>query len=301
MTTGDFAQRHGCEVGHRDFESPDYLPDDVREQAAIMMVESYEDFVEPPVSAALAVKEGMAWPHIPAYRRFAKTVRDSLPPSQENLGWYRFIMKMLSDSSNLDKQKFHRISPLPLTLCDWRLFYTVVECVCTEWRPAGTHIEESFATDFNYLLSSHRIPWMLQGGWVIPVADLEFAEDLKYVRQAEQLPNADIVTNPLVSLKNAFDALYRKQGGPDITGACNHAWGAWETARQASGGINKVKSTYPELWQAITAWKDRIHAGRHPGKKLGRLPTESETRFIVGLCVNAVRLLSSSPNSEDVA
>ena len=99
----------------------------------------------------------------------------------------------------------------------------------------------------------------------------------------------------------AVDALYRKQGGPDITGACNHAWGAWETAREAAGGINKVKTNYPELWQAMTAWKDRIHAGRHPGKKLGRLPTESETRFIVMLCVNAVRLLSPPLDSDDAA
>ena len=99
----------------------------------------------------------------------------------------------------------------------------------------------------------------------------------------------------------AVDAPYRKQGGPDITGACNHAWGAWETAREAAGGINKVKSTHPELWQAITAWQRLIHAGRHPGKKLGRLPTESETRFIVGLCVNAVRLLCPTCHSEDAA
>ncbi len=255
----------------------------------------------PPPTDALAASQGLAWPHIPAYRRFAKTVRDSLPPSRETLGWYQFVTQMLSDSSKLDKQKFRRISPQPLVLCDWRLFYTVVEYVCTEWRTAGTQVEESFATDFNYLLRSHRIPWTLQGGWVIPVADSEFTEDLEYVRQVDQVPNADIATNPLVSLKNAFDALYRKQGGPDITGACNHAWGAWEAAREAAGGINKVKSNYPELWQAMTAWQDRIQAGRHPGKKLGRLPTESETRFSVGLCVNAVRLSSSSHDNGDAA
>ena len=99
----------------------------------------------------------------------------------------------------------------------------------------------------------------------------------------------------------AVDALYRKQGGPDITGARNHAWGAWETARETAGGINKVKTNYPELWPAMTSWKDKIHAGRHPGKKLDRLPMESETRFIVMLCVNAVRLLSSPLDSEGAA
>lgn len=293
MTTSDFAQRHGYREEHPVFKSPDFLPDKVRVDGGEMIVNRFDD-----------LSDGM---------RFIGIVQDLLPPSDKLWEWrvnvpapqvvyeaYPFYrVEIPTDKRVYSNASEHLVQPL--RTCDWRLFYAVVEEVCAAWRRTGTDREVSFASDFNLLLRSYGIPWTLQGGWVIPVADSEFAEDLKYVRQAEQLPNTDIVTNPLVSLKNAFDALYRKQGGPDITGACNHAWGAWETARGSAGGINKVKSTYPELWQAITAWKNLIHAGRHPGKKLGRLPTELETRFIVGLCVNAVRLLYPTCRSEDAS
>ncbi len=305
MTTSDFAQRYGYEEEHWDFESADYLPNDVRTRVGVMVLESYEEFVEPPVSAALAVKEGLAWPHKPAYRRFAKTVRDSLPPSQENLGWYRFVMKMLSDSSHLDKQKFRRISPLPLTVCDWRLFYTVIECVCTEWRTAGTQVEESFATDFNYLLRSERIPWELHGGLVIPSADSELAEELKHAREVAHPPTADHVNDPHELIRDALAALYRKQGGPDLSAACVHAWGAWKAAASAASGFGArdgrtfkfVCDEYPSLGLTMKAWQKLAEEGRHP--ETGAPLTESETRFIVMLCVNAVRFLCSTCRGED--
>ena len=286
MTPDSFARRYGYQEDEIVFEKPDCLPDHIRKRAGLMIVgifvkqyQGQEEFVEI-VKRVLPRSHGL-W-------RWLDTIPAPIP-------YYDDTHRKYDYSGVLNHLVF------PLQDCDWRLFYTVVECVCTEWRTAGTQIEESFASDFNYLLRSYGIPWALQGGWVIPVVDSEFTEDLEYVRQVDQVPNADIATNPLVSLKNAFDALYRKQGGPDITGACNHAWGAWETAREAAGRVNKVKTNYPELWQAMTAWKDRIHAGRHPGKKLGRLPTESETRFIVMLCVNAVRLLSPPLDSDDAA
>ena len=291
MTTDDFARRHGYREEHPVFKSPDFLPDKVRVDGGEMIVNRLDD-----------LSDGM---------RFIDIVQDVLPPSDKLWEWRANVpaplvvyeaypayrVEIPTDKRSYRNAREHLVQPL--RNCDWRLFYTVVEEVCAAWRRAGTDKEVSFASEFNLLLRSYGIPWALQGGWVIPVADSEFTEDLEYVRQVDQVPNADIATNPLVSLKNAFDALYRKQGGSDITGACNHAWGAWETTREAAGGINKVKSTYPELWEAITAWQRLIHAGRHPGKKLGRLPTESETRFIVGLCVNAVRLLSSSHDSGD--
>ena len=286
MTTSDFAQRHGYEEEHRDFRSPDHLPDDVRKSVGYMILDQF---------ASLS-----RW-----QERFVDVVRKSLPGSRDLLEWYESIplSRHFPDGVpyDLDHEDVQLLLISPLRKCDWPYFYAVVENVLAEWDRTGSTRSAHFLPEFNWILSCHGIPWMLQGGWVIPVADSEFAEDLEYVRQVEQMPNADIATNPLVSLKNAFDALYRKQGGPDITGACNHAWGAWETARESAGGINKVKSTYPELWQAITAWKNLIHAGRHPGKKLGRLPTESETRFIVMLCVNAVRLLCPTCRSDDAA
>lgn len=307
MTTSDFARRHGYVGEDIVFEAEDYLPPSVREQAAVMMVDGYESFVKPPVDAALAANQGLAWPYIPAYRRFAKTVRDSLPPSRDTLGWYRFIMKMLSDSSNLDKQKFRRISPQPLVLCDWRLFYTVVECVCTEWRTAGTQVEASFATDFNYLLRSHRIPWELHGGWVIPVADAEFAEELKHAREVVHPPTAEHVNDPHELIRDALAALYRKQGGPDLSAACVHAWGAWKAAASAASGFGArdgrtfefVGDEYPALGSTMKAWKKLAEEGRHP--ETGAPLTESETRFIVMLCVNAVRFLCPTCRRDDAA
>jgi len=286
MTSDSFARRYGYQEDEIVFEKPDCLPDHIRKRAGLMIVgifvkqyQGQEEFVEI-VKRVLPRSHGL-W-------RWLDTIPAPIP-------YYDGTHRKSDYSGVLNHLVF------PLRDCDWRLFYTLVEKLWDELNQIVYPSAPDFAPEFNYLLSSHRIPWMLQGGWVIPVADSEFTEDLEYVRQVEQLPNADIATNPLVSLKNAFDALYRKQGGPDITGACNHAWGAWETARETAGGINKVKTNYPELWHSMTAWKDRIHAGRHPGKKLDRLPTESETRFIVGLCVNAVRLLSSPLDSGDAA
>ena len=307
MNGNGFAQRVGYREPPLDFEDPDYLPHDVREQAAVMMVDSFEKHMPPPPTDALAASEGLAWPHIPAYRRFAKTVRDSLPPSQETPGWYQFVTQMLSDPSNLDKQKFRRISPQPLVLCDWRLFYTVVECVCTEWRTAGTQVEEDFASDFNYLLRFRRIPWELHGGLVIPSADSELSEDLKYAREVAHRPVADHVKDPHELIRDALAALYRKQGGPDLSAACVHAWGAWKAAASAASGFGArdgrtfefVGDEYPALGSTMKAWQKLAEEGRHP--ETGAPLTESETRFIVMLCVNAVRFLCLTCRSDDAA
>lgn len=133
---------------------------------------------------------------------------------------------------------------------------------------------------------------------MVPADEYEFADELEYVGHAP--PDADM-SDPRVPLKKAFVALFRKQGRSDITSACLHAWSAWETAREAAGGVNDVEQAYPELWKSVSAWQKLIHAGRHFGKKQDRQPTEEEARFIVGLLTNAVRLVSTSAVNEDAS
>ena len=285
MATSGFAQRHGFQAERPVFEGRDYLPEKVRERAVEMMVERFESFAAETHVRKLAYKNG-PW-------LFVRVVRDSLPRTRELWDWYEDANQSIIGYTRVtnwrtDRPERRRLLR-PLKDCEWAWFYDVVENACAIWQRKGTRRGSSFAAELNLLLESHGVPWVLQRGLVIPADEYDFADELEYVGQVP--PVADM-SDPRVSLKKAFVALFRKQGGPDITSACLHAWSAWETARDAAGGVNDVQSAYPELWDAITAWQKLIHAGRHPGKKLGRLPTEGEARFIVGLLTNAVRLVS---------
>ena len=292
MTTSDFARRHGYEEAARVFENPDYLPEHIRRRAGLMILEHFGELSN-------------------AQGRFVQSVEMALGPSPELWEWADTIpapRKVLTETEDwftgkpkvsfeYDITSVHDHLVRPLKDCEWHAFYGVVENVCAEWDRTGATRERRFAPEFNKLLASFRIPWMLKSGLVIPADEYAFAADLEYLGQTTE--SAD-VSDPRVSLKKAFVALFRKQDGPDIAGACLHAWSAWETARELSGGIERVKRAYPEVWGAITALQKLIHAGRHPGKKLGRPPTEEEARFIVGLLTNAVQLLSD-PTATDEA
>ena len=289
MTMSNFAQRHGYQAEQGALQKRDYLPKDIRQQIGLMMVDRF-----------VSLSDGQLFVHI---------IQESLPPSSDLWKWYSTIpapqvipqriygVLVPSDEYDYSIARHHLV--IPLKDCHWQLFYTIIERIYSEWRRAQPDRAKSLAYDVNLLLRSYGIPWVLQSGWVIPADDHAFVDELKYVRQVGQSRNAEDLSDPLVSLRNAFDALYRKRGGPDITGACNHAWVAWETAREAAGGVEVVRRARPELWRSLTEWRDLIHAGRHPGKKLGRPPTEAETGFIVRLCANAVRLVSTSLGNDE--
>ena len=226
---------------------------------------------------------------------FAKVVSNTLPDSLTVLRWYDDIPKVLI-GDNDEKIRNHLIKPL--LDCEWHLFYEVVKNVCAVWANRNSRLECNFTPEFNKILRAHQIPWMLQSGLVVPADEYEFTDELEYL---ERVSAEGDVSDPRVSLKKAFAALFRKQGGPDITSACLHSWSAWETARESAGGVEHVRISYPELWESVTAWQKLIHAGRHPGKKLGRLPTEMDARFIVRLLTNAVRLVSESAATQDAS
>lgn len=285
MTTSNFAQRHGFHAERPVFAEREHLPEYVRERAGEMMLEHNQRFAAWAHKGKASYKVG-PW-------LFVQGVRASLPDTRDLWDWYEDANQSIIGYTRVtnwrtDRAELRRLLR-PLKRCEWGWFYTVVEnyygALERKWASRANH----FAAEINLLLASRGIPWILQGGLVVPADDYEFADELEYVGQAA--PDADM-SDPRVPLKKAFAALFRKQGGPDITSGCLHAWSAWETAREAAGGVNDVQSAYPELWDAITAWQELIHAGRHPGKKLGRLPTEGEARVIVGLLTNAVRLVS---------
>ena len=294
MGTSDFARRHGFSGERPVFKKRDYLPEDVRERAGKMMVDHLERFAAEVRGRERAYKDG-PW-------LFVQVVRDSLPRTRELWNWYEAARKSIDRYSRVtnrhtDRAMRHQLLR-PLKDCEWAWFYDIVENACTTWQRKGPRRGASFAAELNLLLESHGVPWILQSGLVIPADEYEFADELRYL---ERVSVADDVSDPRVQLKKAFVALFRKQGGPDITGACLHAWSAWETAREVAGGIERVKRSYPELWEAITAWQKLIHVGRHPGKNQDRLPTEGEARFIVGLLTNAVRLVSPSEVTDDTS
>lgn len=301
MTTDDFARRHGYREEHPVFKSPDFLPDKVRVDGGEMIVNRFDD-----------LSDGM---------RFIGIVQDLLPPSDKLWEWrvnvpapqvvyeaYPFYrVEIPTDKRVYSNASEHLVQPL--RTCDWRLFYAVVEEVCAAWRRAGTDREVSFASDFNLLLRSYGIPWTLQGGWVIPVADSEFAEDLKHAREVAHPPVADHVKDPHESIRDALASLYRKQGGPDNNTAVALARDAWRAVVGAVSGCNPeedskrafayIQTHYPELNDTMEPWKDLMNAARHSANLEQRLPTEGEARFIVILCVNAVRLLCPTCRSED--
>lgn len=284
MTTSDFARRHGFRPARKEFEKPEYLPANIRRRAGLMLLEHFGELSNAHGRFVQSVE--MALGNSPEMWEWAYTIPEPREVLTETEDWLTGKPKT---SVEYEFTSVHDHLVRPLEDCEWHAFYAVVENVCAEWVRTGATRERRFAPEFNKLLSSFRIPWMLKSGLVIPADEYAFAADLEYVGQ---MMHADDVSDPRVSLKKAFVALFRKQDGPDITGACLHAWSAWETARESSGGVERVKRTYPEAWGAITALQKLIHAGRHPGKKLGRPPTEQEARFIVGLLTNAVQLVS---------
>ena len=292
MTTEDFARRHGYERTAIAYGKHDYIPEWVRVDAGLMLVGNPEDHSD--------------------VKRFARAVLETLRSSPWLWDWFRTVQPIpkvrgrLEKGSSAERDRNEAVYRMldPIRDCDWRLFYAVVETVCERWRLAGTTREQSVAPEFNSLLRSHGIPWMLQGGLVIPVADAEFAEDLEYAREASSSSGLEHASNPHVLIRDALQAFYRKPDGPDISAACVHAWGAWKAAAGTASGFGArdkrsfdfVKEKYPRLYDTMAAWQELAEAGRHPESE--GFPTESETRFIVMLCVNAVRLLNSTRNNE---
>lgn len=291
MTTSDFARRHGYQETRQDLKPQSYLPNEVRGEGGMMMVRCFEE---------LAGGRNIGWKH------FIHVVDGKLPASPDQWEWYRSALDMSEEPRSYLRFREELIEPL--MDCDYRLFYSVVEAVCAELGPLFQQItgvsplpDDVFAGDFNRLLASYGISLRLQSGWVMPLSHSDAASELKYVRQLEALSNGDAMNDPGASLRQAFDALYRKDGGADINGACFHAWSAWETAKELAGGNSQVQTEFPELWAAVTAWQKLIQAGRHPAKarKIANRhpPTEAETHFIVCLLVNAVRLVDSTRDS----
>ena len=284
MTTSDFANRHGYQMAHEPFGSRSHLPLNVREAGVQLMLRYLTyDGINP----------------IAGQKGFVQAVRNALPMSPNLWKWYS------RERDRTDEAHFETVSLRePLLHCDYELYYVVVENVYKEleylwWDPGSLEVAPYLylTDDFNLLLRSHGVPWALQKGWVIPLDEAEFVDELNYVKQDGSLVNSDAASNPKVSLVKAFDAIYSKQAtGMDIAGACSHAWNAWETARKLAGGMDAVRSNYPELWSAITEWQKLIHAGRHPGKEIGPPPSEEQTKFIVRLLTNAVRLVN--PDSD---
>lgn len=289
MTKSDFAERHGFQAPRPDFEERDYLPEEVRKRAGEMLVKHLQYLAATTHGRNVAHKNGP--------RLFVVVVRETLDGTPGLWKWHESVHQRVGEYTKVANWSNNpwmcRNLLQPLMDCEWAWFYTVVENACKMLDSTRTGRVRSLASELNLLLKSQRIPWKLQSGLVIPADEYEFADELEYVTQYDASATAQEATDPRVTLKKAFAALFRKQGGPDIVSVCLHAWSAWETAREAAGGINLVQQTYPELWESITAWQRLIHAGRHPGKNLGRLPTEKEARFIVGLLTNAVRLVST--------
>ena len=297
MTTEDFARRHGYERTPIVYGKHDYIPEWVRVDAGLMLVGYPADRSD--------------------VKRFARAVLETLPPSPWLWDWFRTVEPIPIVRGRLEKgspaERDHNEAVYrmldPIRDCDWRLFYAVVETVCERWRLAGTTREQSVAPEFNSLLRSHRIPWELHGGLVIPAADAEFAENLKHAREVAHPPVADHVKDPHELIRDALAALYRKQSGPDNNAAVDKARDAWRAVAGAVSGCNPeedaknafayIGSYYPELNDTMKPWQDLMKAARHSSNLDQRLPTEAEARFIVMLCVNAVRFLCPTCRGED--
>ena len=299
MITDDFARRHGYQEPGIAYENPEHIPEWVRVDAGLMLVGDPEDHSN--------------------VKRFARAVLETFPPSPWVWDWFRTVQPIpkvngrLETGSSAERDHNEAVYRLlrPMRDCDWRLFYTVVEEVCAAWRRADTDREVSFASDFNLLLRSYGIPWTLQGGWVIPVADLEFAEELEHAREVTHPPIADHVKDPHELIRDALAALYRKQGGPNTDTAVAKARDAWRAVVGAVSGRNPEEDAkrafayigchYPELNDTMKPWQDLMKAARHSANLEQRLPTAAEARFIVMLCVNAVRFLCPTCRSDDTA
>ena len=296
MNGSDFAQRLGYQEAPLDFEAPDYLPEGIRRRAGMMFVGHFVGNYE-------------------LQPRFVQLVLNALPASPAMWEWFDnipgpdFNPLLPPGAYSYSEMSEHLVRPL--TSCDWRLFYTVVENVWAEWRHSTSTLEDDFSPEFNLLLRSHRIPWMLHGGLVIPSADSEFAEELKFAREVAHLPVADHMKDPHELIRDALAALYRKQGGPDNNTAVAKARDAWRAVVGAVSGCNPekdakrafahIKTHYPVLNDTMKPWNDLMNAARHSANLDQRLPTEAEARFIVMLCVNAVRFLCPTCRNEGAA
>ena len=299
MTTEDFARRHGYERTAIVYGKHDDIPEWVRVDAGLMLVGDPEDHSN--------------------VKRFASAVLETLPSSPWLWDWFRTVQPIpivrgrLEKGSSAERDRNEAVYRMldPIRDCDWRLFYSVVETVCERWRLAGTTREQSVAPEFNSLLRSHGIPWELHGGLVIPVADAEFAEELKHAREVTHPPIADHVKDPHELIRDALAALYRKQGGPNTDTAVAKARDAWRAVVGAVSGRNPEEDAkrafayigcrYPELNDTMKPWQDLMKAARHSANLEQRLPTAAEARFIVMLCVNAVRFLCPTCRSDDTA
>lgn len=293
--TSDFARRHGYRENEPVFRSPDDLPKHIREHGGRLMLGNMEDD--------------------PDGKLFAQVLLRVFPPSPDLLDWYStipvlplvlFWMRKMMPTSEGVYSNLREHLLRPLVDCDWRLYYAVVETVCAEWSRAGVKREGVFSLEFNLLLGAYGIPWELHGGLVIPAADYEFAEDLKHARSVAHPRIADQIPDHHELIRHALDAFYRKQPGPDLSAACVHGWGAWKAVAGAVSGydardgraFDHVDEKHPELHSAMKAWQKLAEAGRHP--ETGNQLTESEARFIVMLCVNAVRFLCPTCDAESV-
>lgn len=300
MTKSDFARRHGYQSKHQVFKNPDYLPKGVRERAGMMMIKHCEILVAETQMSKMPVQNGR-W-------LFVQALRDTLPPTSDLWNWYddkfeSIFSHPVSRHRHTDKGMRYGLIH-PLTYCDWRLFYEAVENVCARWESSNPRRCGYFASELNFLLASQGIPWKLQSGWVTPAGDYEFADELRHAREVAHPPISDHVPDPHALIRNALDALYHKQGGPDLESANMHAWAAWKAVAGAVSGFGSrdvkafkfVKDNHPRIANTMEEWRETAEGGRHPED--GDPLTEADTRFIVMLCVNAVRFLCPTCNAK---
>lgn len=289
MNASNFARRQGYQEERLDFKQPDYLPRDIRQRIGMMMVEYFESL---PLSTELAQS------------RFAHLILDTFPNSHDLWEWDEGLRGAFErpDGNIFGRKKIYDHLIDPLKRCDWRLVYQVVENFVATLEAAGYPQESDFVPVFNLLLDSHRIPWIFASGRVIPAADSEFADELKHAQEVAHPLIADDGHDPHALIRDALDALYRKQGGPDLESANLHAWAAWKVAAGEASGFGSrdrrtfeyIKAKHPKIASTMQVWQQTAEGGRHPED--GQPLTEDETRFIVMLCVNAVRSLCPTCN-----
>lgn len=325
MSTRDFPSRYGYQGEHPVFQGADHLPDVVRRETGLMMIELFEDFMvgvrsernrKMPYGSNDWIGAAIAGgsPDKEASGRFAVIVRDALPASEGLWEWYKSVNSMLDpdgDPWSTEYRSYRQTDVRnqlvrPLLDCDWRLFYGVVQSVYEALELEGYLGLNDFVSDFNFLLRTQQVPWLLQSGWVVPAADNENAAALSHAREVAHPSISEDVRDPHALIRDALDSLYRKPGGPaERTAACVHAWGAWKAIAGVASGLGArdgrtfkwVEERYPQLGATMAAWKPLAEQGRHP--ETGEPPTESETRLIVMLCVSVVRYLCPTCNPDD--
>lgn len=261
-----FAERMGFGDSGKVYAPDDYLPERVRKRVCDLIVRHYDGLT------------GME-------RRIVEVIKTSLLSTEELYEW--------STSANYLPDELTR----PLLDCEWYLFYTAIERFCADWDRTGSSRSSKFAKDFNFLTDSHSIPWSIQGGWVVPASIFGSTDDLDDLRAALNASTEPLA--PHLMLKRAVDAVNIKDREPDCAAACTHAWGAWKAAVAMASGedgdwkraFGWLKQHYPEVNETMNLWRCRVNDGRHP--EYDQVPDLESARFIVMLCVGAVRLLSA--------